>query len=689
MRFETAEIAKELSIVGDRIVGATIENRLTGTVRECRGSEFSITYYRPKRAFGKTSVACEEMRVRDVYDDGVGLIADKDGVQWRVRLRYAADLQSGVLRKTLEIACDAPSVRIDRITLDCMAAHDGFSWTIPKVKKRVMIPAAITTMGQPYYIGDLFLGGEFPMADNRIEQGYGASRYHLGRKFCEIADDTGVYRTVPFVIGAGESAEFNRMRARFFRYIATIARPVRFRIQFNSWYDHMLDITSDKIVRSFLNVADGLTNAGLRPLDCYVVDDGWADYRRPAFWEFDKTSFKDGFRNERDLTQSLGSTFGVWFGPRGGYTTQTVRYAGHLAKLGYPVCKQSHDICTANPRYIRDLCERMAQFCNEYNVSYFKIDGFAITPCRARGHGHPKGKGDGLYFYTYLWEEWIKGFERIRAARADVFLNITSYAHCSPWFLKWCDAVWINNSSDMGYEGKGDNLAQCLNYRDGRYRDFFEVRQLQFPVAYLYNHEPTYAVRNCNPPLTSNLQKPSDKHPTVIYDYAQFEQYMYACMMRGTGFAELYFSPELFDEKRWKIAAKALQWAEKNFRILRNSQFFGVTPASGGVYGYYAKDGDDALLWIRNSADRETEYAFDHAARAFCKNAYRIARIHPTKGDEIRVEEGQLLRMTLQPYEMALYRIKIEKIAARIKKYGDGADCTVPVVCIRSGQPRA
>ena len=71
MRFETAEIAKELSIVGDRIVGATIENRLTGTVRECRGSEFSITYSRPKRAFGKTSVACEEMRVRDVYDDGV------------------------------------------------------------------------------------------------------------------------------------------------------------------------------------------------------------------------------------------------------------------------------------------------------------------------------------------------------------------------------------------------------------------------------------------------------------------------------------------------------------------------------------------------------------------------------------------------------------------------------------------
>lgn len=653
---ETEQIGKTVTITDGRITQSVYHNKLRDTRTSCAASECAIAY-RLQGGWRTHILRAENMQVTQVTQDAIELQAQERGIRWQVTLHYAADQESGVLRKTAEVRCDKPSVRILYIELDSMQVPQGFSWTIPKVKKRVFIPAYVTTMGQPYYIGDLFFGGEFPTVDNRIEHHTAFSRYHIDRTFAQIAKD-GVYTTVPFVMGAGEGDTFEQMRARFFRYVATIARPARFRMQFNSWYDHMLDITSDKIVQSFVSVADGLERAGLRPLDCYVVDDGWTDYTRPAFWEFDRSSFKDEFYNECELTRSLRSTFGVWFGPRGGYTTQTPIYAGHLASIGYPMCKQSKDICTANPRYIHDLCDRMAEFCTKYNVTYFKIDGFAITPCRNILHGHPRGKGDGLAFYTFLWEEWMKGFARIRKACPDVFLNVTSYAHCSPWFLTQCDAVWINNSSDMGYEGKGDNLAQCLNYRDGRYYDFFERRQLQFPVAYIYNHEPTYAERNCNPPLTSNFDHPGKAHPTVVYSHAQFEDYLYACMMRGSGFVEMYFSPSMFDDKRWKIVANVMQWAEKNFRILRNSRFFGTEPVQGGVYGYYARDGKDAWLWIRNSSDRVQQHTVQHAQLALQSVAYTASRVRPSKGEERAFAPDEPMLVTLQPYEMQLYRIR-------------------------------
>ena len=57
----------------------------------------------------------------------------------------------------------------------------------------------------------------------------------------------------------------------------------------------------------------------------------------------------------------------------------------------------------------------MCEFCRLYDVTYFKIDGFAKRPCGSRGHGHPPATGTGVAFYTYLWEEWMKGLEKVAA----------------------------------------------------------------------------------------------------------------------------------------------------------------------------------------------------------------------------------------------------------------------------------
>lgn len=660
MEFMSNKVIKGLDVSNGKIRGAYLVNRMTGKRTEQRGYEFAVSYFNGGFLRKKSYFDSNEMSVSDCRSDGITLRINHGGMDWNVDISYVPDEKSGVLRKCVKLKVSDPEVKIDFIDLDCFdVAGAEFKWTVPLAKVRVYTPAYVTTMGQPYYVNDLFFGGEFPMSDNRICRNFAYSRYFIGRTFGEIAEN-GVYTSVPFVMGSGRQADFYAMRTDFLNYIATIcAQPAKFRVQYNSWYDNMLDIDSEKIESSFRAIDKGFREAGYRNLDCYVVDDGWIDYKTPTFWSFDKNKFPDEFHKESNLTKELGSTFGVWFGPRGGYTSQTPKYAALLESIGYPKCRQSKDICAGSPNYIRDLCQRMEDFCENYNVGYFKIDGFAVTPCRSDKHGHPKGKGDGLYFYTFLWEEWTKGFQKIRKSFPNVFLNVTSYAHCSPWFLKWCDAVWLNNCGDMGYVGQGDNLSQCLNYRDGKYRDFYEVRELQFPSANIYNHEPCYAVRNCNPAMTGNQHTPDAAHPTVVYDIEQFKTYMYVCMMRGTGFVELYFSPEMFDGERYAAAAEILTWAEKNFDVIQHSKFFGGEPETGNVYGYYAYNGGKGILLIRNSSKEERSYSFDREKLDFDGRSYEITPFFPTAGNTEQVAGGKIFDITLKPFEVKLFELKV------------------------------
>ncbi len=329
MKRESQKLIKRIDVDGNKIVGAYIVNKITGNKIIQSGYECGISYF-VKSGIMRKKVFFDsaQMNVVKADESQLELAVTRDGIDWNITIEYIADEKSGVLRKTLELKVSDPQVVIDFIDLDGFDVSEAnFKWSIPKVKKRVMIPAYITTMGQPYYVDDMFFGGEFPVSDNRIENDFAYSRYYIGRSFAEIAKD-GTYTTIPFVIGCGKHCNFHSMRADFFDYVATIAaQPAKFRLQFNSWYDNMLDIDSNKIETSFKSIADGFAEAGLRPLDCYVVDDGWIDYKNAKFWDIDRNKFPNEFYNESKLTKDLDSTFGVWFGPRGGYTQQTYKYA--------------------------------------------------------------------------------------------------------------------------------------------------------------------------------------------------------------------------------------------------------------------------------------------------------------------------------------------------------------------------
>lgn len=110
-----------------------------------------------------------------------------------------------------------------------------------------------------------------------------------------------------------------------------------FRIQYNSWYDEEKEISDQTILSSFAEIDREMENTELRPLDSYVIDDGWMNYSaNPGFWEFDKNKFPEGFTPSSSLAQSFDSDLGVWIGPRGGYGTNGT-IATEMEKQGFSV----------------------------------------------------------------------------------------------------------------------------------------------------------------------------------------------------------------------------------------------------------------------------------------------------------------------------------------------------------------
>lgn len=594
-------IIKEYMFKDGKVASIAFANTLTGkTTILSDVNEFVIGYVK-KKIFTSTIkyIASNDCVIVKTSDNSIWYEGSSDGYDFRVKI--INDVINGYITTRAEINCSDMSLKLDSIEyLSASIDTIVFSWSRPVVTEKVTIDSFFTALGQPVYYNDLFLGAEFMTADNCIHNGRISLKYYFGRSLAQLGSD---YKIVGYVVGGGIRASMIDMQNAFFEYVGTFARPNRFRIQYNSWYDNMLDIDSNNIEKSFKDIASKFQKSGLRDLDCYVVDDGWVDYKKSEFWAFND-KFPTGFDKECKLVEELGSTFGVWFGPIGGYS-EARSYSKRLEKIGYNTCIQGGHICVGDPNYVQALTDKMIEFIDKYNVDYYKIDGFSYRSCKGKNHGHPVGGYQDLYFYTFQWEQWCKSFAKVREVAPDIFLNVTSHSNCSVWLLKDADAVWMNNCKDMDYEGSGSDLQQCLNYRDGRYHDFTHVRQLQFPLAYIYNHEPCYGERNFNPPFPSILKK------VVRYTDAEFEQYLYMCLMRGTGFIELYYSPSMMTDSKLDVNAKVLKWGEENFEIIKKVKYFGNIPSTKCIYGYVGFEGKKGIIALRNASDKALNYSLN------------------------------------------------------------------------------
>ena len=623
------------------------------------------------------------------------------------------------MRKWIELKTTDTDARVKFIDGERLNVNkDDKTWTAPRDKGGIVsMEMDKSVLGQPVYINGMFFGCEFPEADTQIMDGLARSRYWTGKNFTDFQRDNQLTKDGEFVswetvCGATHSdgSDINVIQTDFYSYITSISKPSDFRIQYNSWFDNMMFIDDENIIESFKAVDKELSETGVRPLESYVVDDGWNQYRATTnqyttgddlrrngsvdeplgvntsgFWQFNN-KFPDGLTPSSNLVHKLGSEFGVWIGPRGGYNyydnlANIIAQAGNGSSAG-------RSIDVADQRYVDKFGDMAVDWMQKYGVNYWKWDGFAdggqygaFTSGEDHAqyneaHQHMEGGPHHFYHVTDLWEKWIVLFDRVWDTASaeqieDLWVSLTCYVNPSPWFLQWSNSVWIQCTLDRGDVDNGllhDKMNTMLTYRDACYYDFLKNHEFQFPLANLYNHDPVYGREGTGIKADS-------------MNGEQFRNYLYMMGTRGTAFWELYYSDSLFNDEKYLVNADFLEWEEGNFDMLRNAKMIGSgSPASqvklggidaGGTYSTYGfagfnNDGGEGIISMRNpdTVAKELVFTLNEGVGCTSNGTYHVVldHVYTEKGKKAAeapktVQFGQKVSITLQPGETQIWHL--------------------------------
>ena len=650
---ENKGLRKTFTLENSRIVASQIFNKLSEiNVKSGEGSEEFVLRF--KSGFlSKKEIKASELKVisceKNTDDKGeCHTIIFKPFKVWdsklSLKLVYTLRNDSAVMRKHIELSFDKKgnkAIILDCIDFESLHFESNLKhWSIPK-QDSSHVPGYALEIGQPLYVDSLFFGVEFPAALNKIENAVTSLRYYSGKNLTDIMKNN-LFISYEAVIGAADGNTFPQVQRAFFEYIKTISKPIKLRRQYNSWYDHMLNITRENLYGSFLEIEKAMTRTGERPLDCYVADDGWNDYSK-GFWGFNE-KFPDELYPFSSLAGVLSSNFGLWLGPRGGYTNDTIKFARHIEKAGNGyVNKNSKDICVASDKYVAKTSELMLDYQKRFDLNYWKLDGFAQRPCKNKHHDHMTGGNSYMYFYTDVWEKWTAVFDKLyENSKGNYWINLTCYAPPSPWFLMHVSSLWMQISDDVGFVGKkgqSSDKDRMLSYRDDKYYDFYNNRQFQFPQRALYNHDPIYG-----------------NEAKVEMNDEDFRSYLFTMAMRGTCFWELYYSYNMMNEAKWRINYSVLRFLEDNIDVLANSVIFGGRPSQKQVYGFSAFAEDEGILCLRNPADTPAEYTvrLDESIGVGKNLVYApMIQLLPynTRGIDGIYSYGEKVKIKLAPYE--------------------------------------
>lgn len=505
-----------------------------------------------------------------------------------VQLEIDYQAREDVLSKQITILQSQFS--INYIDVECLSFDSKEQIHYPKKQADINELAGFSgyyvELGQPIYAKSCFWGMEFPMGENRIADGRYFSRYYVGQIISEP-------RIIwPCITGAATSFEKQEIQIAFFDYIRRIAQPSYFRKQYNSWYDHMTQIDEQIILDSFSEIHHGFEDYGVH-LDAYVVDDGWPNYK--SIWDFND-KFPNGLEKIKNLVHRWDSSLGLWIGPRGGYNGTEQVMSDWLEahpELGSKN-KLSKDVNVGDFCYLQRMKEKMLEHQRNYDISYWKIDGWLLKPDQIDSSGPY-----AMHTMTAVYEFLIQLLVDLRKERGqrDCWLNLTSYVNPSPWFLQWVNSLWIQISQDVSFvENGGSDLNRMVTYRDIQYYQFLKERDIQLPLWSLYNHEPIYA---------KTAHSTYMDHP-MYASVAEFENYLMFIATRGNGFWEFHYSYDMFDDERWKANARCINWIERHYATLRYSSMIGGNPELFEIYGYHCINPEtkEEIVSLRNPSDK-------------------------------------------------------------------------------------
>jgi len=433
-----------------------------------------------------------------------------------------------------------------------------------------------TVEGSPVVAGTFFCGYEHPMAQNTVRGSNDVVQCRLTRNAVLKNSETLVQR---FVLGVAAPGQ---MRRGFLAYIERArAHPYRPFLHYNSWFD----IAWDQQKFSEAQSLDAIDQFGARlvqqrgvQMDSYLFDDGWDDNK--TLWAF-HSGFPNGFTPLKAEAAKFHAGIGVWISPFGGYNVARQQRLQYAAQFGYETNASGFSL--AGPKYYQRFHDICLEMVNKYGVNQFKFDGLAAG-AKANENGLMRD-GDAM----------LRLVEDLRAAKPDIYINLTTGTWPSPFWLLSGDSTW-RGGADHDFYGKGSARQRWLTYRDKEAYNNVVLRGPLYPLNSLMLHGIIYAIN------ASQLTTTSD---------ADFADEVHEFFGNGTQLQEMYITPRLMNAQNWDDLAEAAKWSRANANVLVDTHWIGGDPGKLEVYGWASWTPRKGIIVLRNPDDQPADFTAD------------------------------------------------------------------------------
>ena len=414
--------------------------------------------------------------------------------------------------------------------------------------------------GFPVFMEDTFWGLEYPAGYNHYENGLLTLRHYPGRTVDRFVSKTAV-------LGV---AERGQVAVRFRRYLDSVIGVRTTPPLFFAWKT-WVTVSSPNEANCLALIDDfrrRLYDAAGARLDSFALDDGWD--KKASLWEIESGVFPHGFEPLVAALKPMKTGLGLWISPSSGYG-----HADWLAARGYKKNAWDWLMCMSDPNYRRDMGEAVTELVKKNDVNYVKFDAFC-APCDAKGHDHHLPDN---YAKEANTDAYLELQAALRQAQPGVFVNITTGAWLSPWWLQYVDSVW-----DQVFDGWSPAIAPTPERSYGQITDrdaVFRKRCRENPWF------PFEALENLG---------------VWTQNYSFIDEQIMTILGRGCRLISFYVPvPQGANAERdWRFFGSATNWARHNGETLLHTRMILGDPMQLEPYGYAHFLGERGILLLRN-----------------------------------------------------------------------------------------
>ncbi len=523
-------------------------------------------------------------------------------------------------------------------------------------KPGMMVPGTVPGTPLVETASHTFCGVELPVGIVTL----GEQKADMGFS-CELPMKAGQSHRFSAVCGVYPEGQ---LRRGFLSYLERErANPWHPFLHYNCWYDHGLNPTEDKMLETVRAYGEELVQKrGIR-LDSFVLDDGWDDYNA-ALWQPNPARFPQGFGKLVEAIHAIGSHFGIWISPLGGYSGIAERTA-HARRMGIIPAEQTA-LDLSCPGYYDWFLNRCRELMEKDGVNFFKWD-------RAGGGVSPHFMG------------LLRISDELRKVNPGVFLSTTVGTWPSPFWLQYVDCIWRTGSSDVNWMGEGSNREQYITYRDARCYDLIVCKAPLFPLNSLMHHgivlgtefqarrtsdKRVYEGGMAREPEAGDGDAMTDTtvHSVDFPVDNDLRRDIRILLASGTNLQELYLTPSMMNQRAWDDVAEAVRWSRRFADVLADAHWVGGDPAKGEVYGYASWRADrGATLVLRNPTSRPQRI---RVTRDFFEPSagHQVGKLTASYADqrirELPLDERAECEVELAPFDVLVFDARYDGEAA-------------------------